>query len=68
MTARRAFMRRDYFTCRECFYYRVGDDGHPSCERHGDIIHYDPHRFGCGEFGTRDDRERETVYTFGVRS
>lgn len=67
MTARRAFDRRDFFTCHECFDYRVGEDGMPWCRRNG-AIRYDPHCFGCGDFATRSrPPERETLFTFGMR-
>lgn len=53
---RRAFMRRDYMTCHQCFYFKRSG-GTAVCEWHGDAIRWDAHAFGCESFGAGDDFE-----------
>lgn len=58
MTARHSFTRRDEFTCSECFYIRVGEDG-PVCARYGDRIRWNAHAYGCAVFATTDSGRQE---------
>lgn len=37
-TARRAFQKRDFFTCSVCFYLHQDAQGAPMCKLHGDAI------------------------------
>ena len=49
-----AFQRRDDFTWAECFHIEADENG-LRCNRNDRAIRYDPRRFGCGEFGVRDE-------------
>lgn len=49
---RRAFMKRDYFTCSECYFF-CGETCNPRCKKFGKVK-YDPNKYGCGDFAKRD--------------
>jgi len=57
---RRAFQKRDYFTCSQCYNFDT-EDGLPVCREFGKIK-YNPARFGCGDYGCTDSGECEKPY------